>query len=73
MKTTLIGGPGHLREVEADATAQVFEWPEQDGLHRYQRRHGLADDGRTVQAFFVHPDLSPGEAEALMLMQIHPG
>jgi len=30
-------------------------------------------DGHSVLAFFVHPDLSEGEAAALIMMAVHPG
>ena len=73
MKTLLIGGPGHLRVVEADGTAQTFEWRQAGQVHRYCRKAGLDRDGHSARAFFVHPDLSEGEAAALIMMAVHPG
>jgi hypothetical protein len=73
MKTMLIGGPGHLLEVDAEPGTQHYDWAAANERHRYSRRYCLLDDGQTQRAFLVHVDLSPGEADALMLMQARPG
>jgi hypothetical protein len=72
MKTVLIGGPGHLTSVEAEAGLQVYELPRADQVHRYRRKLWFDDTGTSVRAFFVHPDLSDGESHALIMMHVAP-
>jgi len=68
MKTILLGGPGHLTGVDADAGVQFHDWSDAHQVHRYSRKLGLDGSGTSVRAFFVHQDLSDGEAQALIMM-----
>ncbi|MEK8046245.1 hypothetical protein [Ideonella margarita] len=69
MKTTLIGGPCHLQVVEVALAAQSFESLVGGLLQRYTRRLWMDGNGSAVKAFYVHVDLSDGEADVLMMMQ----
>ena len=72
-QTLLIGGPGHLQAVPDSTDAVSHDWADGSTVHRYRRRTWMDDSGQIVRAFYVHPDLSDGEAQALIRMQMHPG
>jgi hypothetical protein len=72
LKAVLIGGPGDQQAVQTAAGAQSFQLQAFDGAHRYVRKHWAVDEHANAQAFFVHPDLSEGEAEALIRLYLGP-
>jgi len=42
------------------------------GLHHYVRKHWPVEAHVSARAFFVHPDLSDGESEALIRLYLGP-
>lgn len=72
LKAVLIGGPGDQQAVQTAAGAQAYLLQAVDGLHHYVRKHWPVDAHASAQAFFVHPDLSDGEAEALIRLYLGP-
>ena len=69
-KTVLIGGPAHLRAVEVPSDAQSITMALDGRQHAYRRLPWFDASTGTVRTFFVHPDLSEGEAAALIMMQV---
>ena len=70
LKTVLIGGPAHLRAVEVPPEAQSVTLALGSQQHSYRRMPWFDASAAMVRTFFVHPDLSEGEATALIMMQV---
>ena len=70
LKTVLIGGPAHLRPVEVPTEAQTVTLALGSQQHAYRRMPWFDASAAIVRTFFVHPDLSEGEATALIMMQV---
>jgi hypothetical protein len=72
LKAVLIGGPGDQQAVQTAAGAQTYQLQVADGLHHYVRKHWPVEAHVSARAFFVHPDLSDGESEALIRLYLGP-